>query len=251
MTAVVSSLSIDSSFIGGATTEGTVTLTMAAPEGGTVVELGSNHPALSVPASVTVPSGSDRATFTVTTMVVTATANVTVTARTGQTTVTSRVLLRIHPGRIPSPAGEETVTFGSLQTNGASVRVHDEAGFRVEVEVGEWIAITGRGNPAPSIQVFTASQPIGELLIRKVNGEPFWFTSVDLSGTTAIPLQVNGYLSGQPVFAYSDQLSSGSGGFVTSSNGSEDAAIDLLVIKLTNPTGGANPMGVDTIRLRR
>jgi hypothetical protein len=170
---------------------------------------------------------------------------------TGQTTVTVRVLLRIDPSRIPSPAGDETVTVGSLQTDGATVRIHDEAGFRVEVEVGEWVAVTGRGSPAPSIQVFGTAQPIGELLIRKVNGSPFWFTSLDLSGTTAIPPQVNGYLSGQPVFAYSDQLSSMSGGFLTSSNGSEDAAIDLLAIKVTSPTGGVNPMGVDTIRLRR
>jgi hypothetical protein len=57
--------------LGGASATGTVTLTSAAPSGGLVVPLTSdNTNAATIPASVTVPAGSTRATFPVTTKVV-------------------------------------------------------------------------------------------------------------------------------------------------------------------------------------
>jgi hypothetical protein len=56
------------SVVGGNPATGTVTLVSAAPDGGTVVTLGSNQPgAASVPAGVTVPAGATGANFTVTT----------------------------------------------------------------------------------------------------------------------------------------------------------------------------------------
>jgi hypothetical protein len=58
--------------VGGNSATGTVTLTSAAPSGGFVVSLSSdNTAAATVPASVTVPAGSTRARFTVSTKKVT------------------------------------------------------------------------------------------------------------------------------------------------------------------------------------
>ncbi len=56
---------------GGGASQGTVTLTSAAPTGGIVISLVSNNNAATVPPSVTVPAGSSSATFSVSTSVVT------------------------------------------------------------------------------------------------------------------------------------------------------------------------------------
>ena len=54
--------------VGGTPVGGTVTLTSAAPSGGTLVDLSSDNPAVAtVPAGVTVPAGATAATFQVTT----------------------------------------------------------------------------------------------------------------------------------------------------------------------------------------
>jgi uncharacterized protein (TIGR03437 family) len=55
---------------GGAAVQGTVSLTTAAPAGGAEVALSSNSSAVTVPATVTVPSDATSATFTVTTSAV-------------------------------------------------------------------------------------------------------------------------------------------------------------------------------------
>ena len=65
----------------GTPSTGTVTLNEAAPSGGAVVTLTSGNTAVAtVPASVTVPSGSTSATFSVTTLTVTTSTNVSISA---------------------------------------------------------------------------------------------------------------------------------------------------------------------------
>ena len=64
----------------GATSTCTVTLSLAAPSGGSVVTVSSNNAALTTPASVTVAAGATTATFTATAGSVTANQSVTVTA---------------------------------------------------------------------------------------------------------------------------------------------------------------------------
>jgi hypothetical protein len=68
------------SVVGGTSSQGTVTLTGAAPAGGLIVSLSSNNTAATVPGSVTVTSGSTAANFTVTTTAVGAATPVTITA---------------------------------------------------------------------------------------------------------------------------------------------------------------------------
>lgn len=78
----IGSLSLNPTLVpGGTASTGTVTLTGAAPAGGTAVILSSGNPqAAAVPAMVTVPAGATSATFPITTTAVTATTTVPIDA---------------------------------------------------------------------------------------------------------------------------------------------------------------------------
>ena len=80
----LSALSLNpASVVGGTSSTGTVTLTAAAPSGGTVISLSDNSTSASTPASVTVASGATSATFTIGTTAVPANQIATVTAALG------------------------------------------------------------------------------------------------------------------------------------------------------------------------
>ena len=71
----------------------TVTLSGAAPAGGALISLSSTDPALSVPASVTIPSGATSVSFAAVAAPVTTAQNAPITAALGSSTVTTTVLL--------------------------------------------------------------------------------------------------------------------------------------------------------------
>ena len=97
----------------GGTSEGTVTLSAAAPTGGTVVGLSSNSSFALVPANVTAPAGSSSATLTVTTKSgVLSNTSVVITAALGNSTAQASMTI--------TPA--YTVTVSSLTLNPGSVR---------------------------------------------------------------------------------------------------------------------------------
>jgi hypothetical protein len=76
--------------VGGSSSQGTVTLSGAAPAGGAIVSLSSSNTAVAtVPASVTVAAGATSATFPVTTTAVTGTTGVTISASYGGLTQTA------------------------------------------------------------------------------------------------------------------------------------------------------------------
>jgi hypothetical protein len=83
------------SVTGGASSQGTVTLTSAAPAGGFTVAPSSNNAAATVPASVSVPQGATSATFAITTGAVTASTPVTITGSAGG--VTRSTTLTVTP----------------------------------------------------------------------------------------------------------------------------------------------------------
>jgi hypothetical protein len=66
--------------VGGNASTGTVTLSSAAPSGGAIVALSDNSSAAATPANVTVPAGSNSASFAVTTSAVTNSTSVTISA---------------------------------------------------------------------------------------------------------------------------------------------------------------------------
>ena len=81
----------------GASATCTAALTQAAPTGGTVVAVSSDNPALTVPASGTVPAGATSMTFQATAGSVTASASAVVTATAGGTSKTATVTVDSLP----------------------------------------------------------------------------------------------------------------------------------------------------------
>src|SRR5688500_10754307 len=108
------------SVIGGNTSEGTASLTSAAPSGGAVVTLSSsNTSAATVPASVTVPAGAFSATFTVSTASVTASTSLTISGAFGGT-ARSATLTVTPPPAPPPPASLSTVAVNPASVTGGA-----------------------------------------------------------------------------------------------------------------------------------
>ncbi|HEY1337915.1 MAG TPA: hypothetical protein VGF59_10420, partial [Bryobacteraceae bacterium] len=116
----------------GATSTCTVTLSGAAPSGGSAVALSSNNAALTVPASVTVAASATTATFTATAHTVSSNVTATVTAtlngtsKTASVTVTPSIVVsgvQCNPGTLTSGATSTcTVTLsGAAPSGGAAV----------------------------------------------------------------------------------------------------------------------------------
>jgi hypothetical protein len=94
--ASLSSLTLNpTSVTGGNTSQGTVTLTGAAPSGGAVVALSCNNTNAIVPASITVAAGASSANFTITTRTVTSSTSAIISAN--YSNVTQSATLAINP----------------------------------------------------------------------------------------------------------------------------------------------------------
>jgi hypothetical protein len=124
--AALSVLSVNpASVISGNPSQGTVTLTAAAPSGGFVVMLADNSSATTVPASVTVPQGATSAAFAITTASVTASTPVTITASAGGITRTATLTV--------TPAGQlVTLTVTATGRSGERV-ISNPSGINVSV----------------------------------------------------------------------------------------------------------------------
>jgi hypothetical protein len=103
----LSSLTLSpTSVVGGSTSQGTVTLSSAAPNGGAMVTLTSgNTNVATVPPSVTVAAGSSSAPFTVTTKAVTASTSVTISGSAGGTPQAATLTVTPAGGTPPPPSG--------------------------------------------------------------------------------------------------------------------------------------------------
>jgi hypothetical protein len=123
----LSSLAVSpSSVTGGAASQGTVTLTSAAPAGGALVTLTSgNTAAATVPASVAVAQGATSATFAIATSSVAASTPVTISATFGS--VTRTAALTVTP-----PGQTATLTVTATGRSGESV-TSNPAGINVAV----------------------------------------------------------------------------------------------------------------------
>jgi uncharacterized repeat protein (TIGR03803 family) len=131
----VSSVTLNpTSVTGGNNSTGTVTLSSAAPSGGSTVSLSSsNTSAATVPSSVTVSSGQTSANFTVNTSTVTTNTNVTITATLGSSS--KQATLTVTPASSPTvssvtlnptsvtggTSSQGTVTLSSAAPSGGSV----------------------------------------------------------------------------------------------------------------------------------
>jgi Carboxypeptidase regulatory-like domain len=158
------------------------------------------------------------------------------------------------PPPSPPPSGATIISFSGLSANGASVSTYTESGFTVSAASGPWEAST-YGNPPPFIQFYAAAGTTvtGEVRLTG-GGSAFSFYSVDLySSTTPILYTITGLRNASPVFRLVDTLPNTFGNFRTVTNPNASGLIDALSIALTNTAGsaGRNPMGLDTLVLRR
>jgi hypothetical protein len=142
-----------------------------------------------------------------------------------------------------------TITFGGLAARvGSPVSTYSESGFTALATSGNW-TVDGYGNPGPSI-IFE-STATGTIQVT-AGGAAFSFTSVDLySSITKIPYTITGLRSSTTQFTLANTLPNTFGNFATVTNPQAAAMIDTLVISLTNPAPGANPMGVDNVAVSK
>jgi trimeric autotransporter adhesin len=111
---------------GSANVTGTVNINGPAPAGGAVVTLGStNSAAASVPVSVTIPAGGTSTTFTVTTSVVTAVTNLTISATYQGPTLNQA--LRVNPFTLTAFTVSPTSLIGGVQNATGTVTISDFA----------------------------------------------------------------------------------------------------------------------------
>ena len=103
------------SMTGGGSDGCAVTLSAAAPDGGFVVNLASNNPAVTLPATVTVAAGSAIASFTATVSPVNSAQTVTLTASSDGTAVT--FALQLNVGAPGLSANATSIAFGIVPVN--------------------------------------------------------------------------------------------------------------------------------------
>lgn len=118
--------------VGGNTSQGTATLTSAAPTGGAVVTLTSSNTAVAtVPASVTIAAGATSATFTVTTVAVGASTSVTITGVYNGTTRTATLTATPPASLSAVSVSPASVTGGTSSTGTATLTAAAPSGGAV------------------------------------------------------------------------------------------------------------------------
>ena len=120
-TAMLSSLTLNpTSVVGGNNSQGTVTLSAAAPSAGAVVTLSSsNTTAATVPASVSIPSGASSATFTVSTSSVNTSASSTISG--SYAGVTAQATLTVSSAAVLSSLTLNPTSVGGGKTSQGTV----------------------------------------------------------------------------------------------------------------------------------
>ena len=111
--------------VGGASTQGTVSLNAPAPIGGAVVSLASSNPSTTVPTTVTVPAGSFSTTFAITTTAVSAVTQLNIS---GSYNGSAQAAFTVNPGSLISQAGWSLLSVDSQETvcfNGAATNAFD------------------------------------------------------------------------------------------------------------------------------
>ncbi len=131
---------------GGSSSTGTVTLSAAAPSGGTVVTVSDDSAAATTPASVTVAAGSTSQTFTVTTSPVASQTPVVISGSSGS--VTRSATLTVNP---PTPVAPTLLSPANDATPAQPVAfdwsdVANGAAYEIQVDDSSTIAAPFRAN---------------------------------------------------------------------------------------------------------
>ena len=152
-----------------------------------------------------------------------------------------------------------TITFDGLTTpDRGPFTSYEASGMTVKATLRSWIVFANYGKPKPAIVFFReGTEGVGEVQITSTNGS-FVFNSVDVySSMTPIPYEIAGHVKGTQAFNVTGTVPNTFGNFAAVSS-TQSVAIDVLVIRLTNPLipamppgPGGNPMGLDNITVAR
>ena len=226
----LSSLTLNPTIVSnGQPSTGTVTLSAAAPSGGSTVGLSSNSTFAIVPSSVTVPAGATSATFTVNTnngFVLSNTA-VTITATLGNSTVQAN--MTITPGIAVSSISlnPSSVTGGSSSTGTVTLSAAAPSG-------GNEVLLSLSQNPPPpcSSQIILPSK----VTVAAGNTRAS-FTVGTLSVSSTCSAQIFGQSGGATVSAT----------LTVTPGGSTSPTVSSLTLNPTSVTGGSSSTGTVTL----
>ena len=149
---------------GGSSSTGTVTLSAAAPSGGTVVTLSDNSAVATTPASVTVTAGATSRTFSVTTSAVTSQTPVVISGSSGGVTLSAT--LTVNP---PTPVAPTLLSPASGATAAQPVTldwtdVPNATSYEVRVDDSSTIASPFVANPTVTVsQAILTALPARQL----------------------------------------------------------------------------------------
>ncbi len=177
--ASLSAISVNpTSVVGGNSSNGTVSLTAAAPSGGAVVTLSSSNPAAAgVPASVTVAAGAASAGFTVTTSAVGANTSVTLTGTYNGTSRTSA--LTVTP--VPPPASLNALTLSPTSVTGGGTSQGTVMLTSAAPSGGAVVALSS-SNPA------VAAVPASATVAAAATSANFTVTTGSVTASTAVTI---------------------------------------------------------------
>jgi uncharacterized repeat protein (TIGR03803 family) len=219
----VSSVTLNpTSVTGGSNSTGTVTLSSAAPSGGTVVSLSSNSGSASVPSSVTVPSRSTSATFNVTTTSVTTTTTATITATLGSSS--QQASLTITPA-----SGGPTVS--SVTLNPTSVTGGSSSTGTVTLS-----SAAPSGGTVVSLSSNSSSASVSSSVTVPSGSTSATFTVTTTSVSTALTATITATLGSS-----SQQAS------LTITPASGSVTLSSLTLNPTSVSGGNNSTGTVTL----
>ncbi len=223
----LSSLTVNPSTIAnGQTSTGTVTLSAGAPAGGSVVGLSSNSSFIVVPGSVTVPAGSTRAQFQITTnpFVLSNTA-VTITAALGNSTQQANLTLTPGIAVRSISLNPSSVTAGTNSTGTVTIASSAPSG-------GNEVLISLSQNPPCSLPV----------ILPYTVTVPAWKTSVSFTvGTTSTTTSCTA-----PIYAQSGGATV-SANFTVKPGSSSGPTVSSVSLNPASVQGGSNSQGTVTL----
>jgi hypothetical protein len=157
--AALASLALNpSSVVGGNASQGTVTLTAAAPSGGAVVALFSSNPGVAaVPTSVAILAGATSASFAITTSAVAASTSIAITASfAGVSKTATLTVTPVSSGPLPAPSllgpandarflPGQAITFDWTDVTGAAsytIQIDDSDTFAAPLIVNQSVGVS-------------------------------------------------------------------------------------------------------------
>jgi hypothetical protein len=180
----LSSLTLNpTSLVGGNTSQGTVTLSSAAPTGGAVVTLSSSSPSVaSTPASVIVVAGTTSASFTINTAVVTATNTVSISAVFGGVTRTATLTVRPVPPP-PPPASLSSLSLSPTSVTGGNTSQGTVALTSAAPSGGAVVALSSSST--------NATVPASVTVAAGANSANFTITTRTVASSTTATISAN------------------------------------------------------------